>query len=555
MNKKLTITPYGGLGEIGMNCMLIETETSAILIDCGLMFSELDHFGVEFVIPNFSHLLTKKAKIRAIFATHGHEDHIGAISFALKAGIRAPIYASQFTTLMIRERLRETGMHETVPLNVLAPGAEVTLGDLKVKVASVNHSIIDAFALFIDTPIGKIIHTGDFKIDASPHFGDILDKNEFKKAGDEGVLLLMSDSTNVERDHEALQDEHIATRFEELFSKAEGLILVSMFSSNVGRMANIFEIARKMGKKIALTGRSMEQNVRLAHERGALNFDSSLFIPIDKIRQYDRKKVIVMSTGCQGEPRSALNRIAHAEHAHIKLDQNDLVILSSSQIPGNEVPISKLLNELFKCGANILYDTIEDVHTSGHATRPELKLMLEMVKPKYFIPIHGEYRHLVHHAELAQECGVKQENICVVENGEVVELGPDSIQIVDQITELRVLVAGREGTEITKTLLKDRRKLGEMGVVFCLMTREKDSGKILSKPEIIARGLVSESMEPWLLDEALKIVQGQIEKYKQDLKMGVINKDLAEEIRVELRRFLERNIGKKPTVIPLIMDV
>ncbi len=555
MNKKLTITPYGGLGEIGMNCMLIETETSAILIDCGLMFSELDHFGVEFVIPNFSHLLTKKAKIRAIFATHGHEDHIGAISFALKAGIRAPIYASQFTTLMIRERLRETGMHETVPLNVLAPGAEVTLGDLKVKVASVNHSIIDAFALFVDTPIGKIIHTGDFKIDASPHFGDILDKNEFKKAGDEGVLLLMSDSTNVERDHEALQDEHIATRFEELFSKAEGLILVSMFSSNVGRMANIFEIARKMGKKIALTGRSMEQNVRLAHERGALTFDSSLFIPIDKIRQYDRKKVIVMSTGCQGEPRSALNRIAHAEHAHIKLDQNDLVILSSSQIPGNEVPISKLLNELFKCGANILYDTIEDVHTSGHATRPELKLMLEMVKPKYFIPIHGEYRHLVHHAELAQECGVKQENICVVENGEVVELGPDSIQIVDQITELRVLVAGREGTEITKTLLKDRRKLGEMGVVFCLMTREKDSGKILSKPEIIARGLVSESMEPWLLDEALNIVQGQIEKYKQDLKMGVINKDLAEEIRVELRRFLERNIGKKPTVIPLIMDV
>lgn len=554
-SNKLTITPYGGLGEIGMNCMLIETENSAILIDCGLMFSELDHFGVEFVIPNFSHLLSKKDKIRGIFATHGHEDHIGAISFALKSGIRAPIYASQFTTLMIRERLRETGMHETVPLNVLPPGGEVDLGEIKVKVASVNHSIIDAFALFIDTPLGKIIHTGDFKIDASPHFGDIMDKNEFKKAGDEGVLLLMSDSTNVERDHEALKDDKIALRFEELFKKAEGLILVSMFSSNVGRMANIFSLANKMGKKIALTGRSMEQNVRLAHEHGALSFPAELFIPIDKISQYDRNKVIVMSTGCQGEPRSALNRIAHAEHANVKLNQGDLVILSSSQIPGNEVPISKLINELFKCGADILYDTIEDVHTSGHATRPELKQMLQMVRPKYFIPIHGEYRHLVHHAELAEECGVNPENICVVENGEVVELAPDSIQIVDQITELRVLVEGREGNEITKSLLKDRRRLAETGVVFCLMTREKDSGKILSKPEIIAKGLVSEAMESWLLEEAMKVVREQISKYTQDLKLGVYNKDLAEEIRIELRRFLERNIGKKPTVIPLIMDV
>jgi ribonuclease J len=554
-NSKVTITPYGGLGEIGMNCMLIETETSAILIDCGLMFSELDHFGVEFVIPNFSHLLTKKNKIKAIFATHGHEDHIGALSFALKAGIRAPIYASQFTTLMIRERLRETGMHETVPLNVMAPGAHVELGDLKVTVASVNHSIIDAFALFIDTPIGKIIHTGDFKIDASPHFGDIMDSNEFKKAGDAGVLLLMSDSTNVEREHPDLLDEKIAENFELLFKKAEGLILVSMFSSNVGRMANIFAIAEKMGKKIAVTGRSMEQNVRLAHERGAIAVNSNLFIPIDKLRQYDRKNVIVMSTGCQGEPRSALNRIAHAEHAHVKLDQGDLVILSSSQIPGNEVPISKLINELFKCGADILYDTIEDVHTSGHATRPELKKMLEMVKPKYFIPIHGEYRHLVHHAMLAEECGVAQGNICVAQNGEVVELTPDTIQIVDEITELRVLVAGREGVEVTKTLLKDRRRLGEMGVVFCLLTREKESGKILSKPEIIARGLVNESMEPWLIEEAIKVVQDQILKYKQDLKAGIVNKDFAEEIRVELRRFLERNIGKKPTVIPLIMDV
>ena len=555
MNKKITITPYGGLGEIGMNCMLIESENSAILIDCGLMFSELDHFGVEFVIPNFSHLLTKKDKIRAIFATHGHEDHIGALSFALRAGIRAPVYSSQFTSLMIRERLRETGILEATELKVMNPGSKLDFGDFKVTAASVNHSIIDSYALFIDTPIGKIIHTGDFKMDASPYFGDVMDKNDFEKAGEEGVLLLMSDSTNVERDHHALQDEHIAERFEELFKKAEGLILISMFSSNVGRMANIFEIARKMGKKIALTGRSMEQNVRLAHERGVISFDSSLFVPIDEIRRYNRNDLIVMSTGCQGEPRSALNRIAHDEHAHVKLDQGDLVILSSSQIPGNEVSISKLINELFKCGAEILYDSIEDVHTSGHATKPELKKMLEMVKPKFFLPIHGEYRHLVHHADLAEETGVKSENICIAQNGDVVELSPDTIEITDEVTELRVLVADRSGTEITKSLLKDRRRLAETGVVYCLMTREKDSGKILSKPEVIAKGLINESLEPWLVGESVKVIEEQILRYKQDLKNGVKNKDFAEEVRIEVRRFIERNTGKKPTVIPLIMDV
>ena len=555
MSKKITITPYGGLGEIGMNCMLIETDQSAILIDCGLMFSELDHFGVEFVIPNFTHLLARKDKIRAIFATHGHEDHIGAISFALKAGVRAPIYASEFTTLMIRERLREGGMTEATTLNVLNPGSLVDLGDFKVRAASVNHSIIDAYALFIDTPIGKIVHTGDFKMNASPYFGDVMQKNDFLQAGDEGVLLLMSDSTNVEREHHDLQDENIAVRMEELFQKAKGLILVSMFSSNVGRMANIFEIARKTGKKIALTGRSMEQNVRLAHERGVISFDSSMFIPIEEIKRHKRNDVIVMSTGCQGEPRSALNRIAHDEHAHVKLDTGDLVILSSSQIPGNEVPISKLINELFKCGADVLYNSIEDVHTSGHATRPELKKMLEMVRPKFFLPIHGEYRHLVHHADLAEETGVKPENICVAQNGDVVEITPDSIDITGEVTDLRLLVAGREGTEVTKSLLKDRRRLAETGVVFCLMTREKDSGKILSKPEVIAKGLTNESLESWLITEAVKVVEEQVIRYKQDLRNGVINKDFGEEVRIELRRYFERKTGKKPTVIPFIMDV
>ena len=538
-----------------MNCMLIETEKSAILIDCGLMFSDLDHFGVEFIIPNFSHLLKKAQKIKAIFCTHGHEDHIGALSFALKAGIRAPIYASHFTSLMVRERLRETDMHEAVPINVMNSGGFVDVGDMRITAASVNHSIIDSFALFIDTPAGKIIHTGDFKLDPSPFFGDVCEWDMFKKAGDEGVLLLLSDSTNVERDQHKIQDEQITQRLEELFVKAEGLILVSMFSSNVGRMANIFKLAQKLGKKIALTGRSMEQNVRLAHERGAINLDSSHIIDVEDVDQYDRNRVIVLSTGCQGEPRSALNRIAHAEHSAVSIGKGDTVILSSSQIPGNEVSIGHLINQLFRQGADVLYDAIDDVHTSGHATRPELKKMLEMVRPKFFIPVHGEYRHLVHHAELAFETGVQEENISVVNNGEVVEVTPDQMLIVDEISELRILVENREGVEITKHLLKERRKLAEAGIVFCLMSREKDSGRILSKPEIMVKGLINETLEPWLINEALKVVDQQVARYKKSLKHGLIDPEFSENIRIELRRFFDRNIGRKPTVIPMILDV
>jgi ribonuclease J len=435
------------------------------------------------------------------------------------------------------------------------PGGPITVGDLTITPNTVNHSIIDAMALFIDTPIGKIIHTGDFKMDPSPHFGDVMEWNVFKKAGEEGVLLLLSDSTNVERDEHAIQDEAISDRLEEVLKSAKGLTLISMFSSNVGRMANIFKIASKMGKKIALTGRSMEQNVRLAMEHGAISFPHQSFIPIDAINQYDRNRVLILSTGCQGEPRSALNRIAHDEHAHVSLTPDDVVILSSSQIPGNDVAISKLINELFRRGAHVLYDAIDEVHTSGHATKPELRKMLELVKPKYFVPIHGEYRHLVHHADLARDSGVAEQNISVIQNGEIFEIGRDGIQIVDEVTELRILVDGREGVEITKDVLRDRRRLAETGVVFCMVAREKESGKILTKPEIHAKGLINASFESWLIDEALKVVDQVIQGYRRELRQGVVDPDFAENIRIELRRFFERNTGKKPTVVPMVMDV
>lgn len=555
MSKGLTITPYGGLGEIGMNCMLIETAQSAMLIDCGLMFSDLDHFGVQVVVPNFSHLLTKKDKIKGIFCTHGHEDHIGALSFAFKAGIRAPIYSSHFTHLMIRERLKDSGVLDAAKLEIVNPGSSVKIGDFTVTPATVNHSIVDSYALFIDTPIGKIVHTGDFKGDPSPHLGDVMEWKEFQKAGDEGVLLLMSDSTNVEREDPALLDTEIVKNLEAVFKKAEGMIVVSMFSSNIGRLANILKLANQMGRKVAFSGRSMQQNVRLAHERGIFDVEKLNIIPIEEVNQYDRNKLLVFSTGCQGEPRSALNRMAHGEHAQLDLGQGDTVILSSSQIPGNELSISSILDKLFMTGADVLYDAIEDVHTSGHATRPELKKMLETVRPKFFIPVHGQYRHLAHHADLAHECGVLEENIFLAKNGEVIELTPDRIRMIDEVTELRILVSDREGTEITRDLLKDRRRLAETGVVFCLLSREKDSGRILSKPEVISKGLVAESFESWMMEEAVKVVEDEILEYKKGIKKGFIDPDLDENIRIQLRRFFFRNIGKKPTVIPMILDV
>jgi ribonuclease J len=551
----VTITPYGGLGEIGMNCMLIETESSAILIDCGLLFTELEHFGVEFAIPNFSHLLARKDKIKAVFATHAHEDHIGAMPFLFKTGIRAPLYCSHFTSLMLREKFREAGLLDAIDLNVLHSGATIKAGDMNITATSVNHSIIDAFSLFIDTPIGKIIHTGDFKLGVTSYFGDVMDTDIFKKAGDEGVLLLMSDSTNVEIDDIVAQEDTILPHLESLVERARGLVVVTLFSSNVGRLASIFKIAQKMGKKVAMSGRSMEQNLRLAQERGAIQLDAGMMIPVNELDRYDRNQVLLLTTGCQGEPRSALNRIAHGEHSSVELTEDDLVIFSSSQIPGNEKTISHLINELFKTGAEVVYNSVEEVHSTGHATRPELKKMLQWVKPKFFVPIHGEYRHLVHHAELAMEAGVSEENIAVIQNGESFELTPDSLEVVEEVQDLRIFVDGRQGEEVTKTILKDRRKIAETGVVFCLMTREKDSGRMLSKPELHGKGVIHESLEVPLFRDALEVVESRIRQYTKELKTGFTDPALAEDIRIELRRFFDRKTGKKPVVVPVILDV
>jgi ribonuclease J len=552
----LRIIPLGGLGEIGMNCMILEYADEAVIIDCGLIFSDLDHFGVEFGIPDFSYILKVKDKIKAFYITHGHEDHVGALPFALKAGITAPVYASPFTSLLIRERLKEYGLESSIDLRTFKIGETIGSGHFKARTVSVNHSIVDSAALIIETPQGKVIHTGDFKMDPTPFFGESIDMSAFRKAGEDGVLLLLSDSTNVERHEHSMSENIIYQKFEQLFAAAEGLLVVSMFASNVARMGQVFDIARKLGKKIALAGRTMEQNVRLGMEAGYLKGADSLLISLDDLEDHPRKEVIVLSTGSQGEYRSALVRIAHGEHGQIQLEKGDLVLMSSKFIPGNEKAIGRMINNLFKQGAEVLYEAIHDIHVSGHATRPELKLMLEACKPRNFIPIHGEYRHLVHHAALARETGIREENVLIATDGDVIEVSKHGLKVLEHIEETRVLVEGRDGSDISKLVLKERRQLGEKGVVFSLLVRNADSHKIIAGPEIITKGLASEAAEPQLLEDSKRVVNKIIDDYERGIdERNGPEMDLQETIRIELRRYYNATLGKKPTVMPIILDL
>ncbi|MCM0604519.1 MAG: ribonuclease J [Xanthomonadaceae bacterium] len=555
MSGAVKVLPLGGLGEIGMNCMVIEDDQDLFLVDCGLLFSELDHFGVDFIIPDFSYVVARKDKFRGFVLTHGHEDHIGSLSFAIKAGLQSPIWASPFTALMVRERLTESGFLDRTELKVFHPGDTIQVGSFKIKTVSVNHSIVDAAALIIETDMGKIIHTGDFRIDPTPFFGSELDLSVFKEAGDQGVLLLLSDSTNVEKCEHQPSENIIQKKFEQLMNDQKGLLIISLFSSNVGRMGQIFDLARKMGKKIALCGRSVEQNVRLAFESQYFKGSESLLIPTDSIENYDRKNTIVISSGCQGEFGAALNRIAYGDHKSIKLKPEDLVVLSSKFIPGNEKPISRMVNQLFKSGAQVLYESVQEIHVSGHATRPELKKMIEAVRPKFFIPVHGEYRHLVFHAALAKECGMKDTQVRLSTNGDLLEFTKDKMRFVEHFQEERIFVEGRDGGDISKLILKDRRLMGETGIVFALLVRDQENRKVLSEPEIISKGLVHESLEGFLIEEAKVRVKEVIRQYESSLQDGDYSFDLQEQVRVELRRFFKTNIGKKPVVLPIVMEL
>ncbi len=536
-----------------MNCMVIEDGEDIVVIDCGLMFSDLDHFGVQFVIPDFAYLVENKDRIRGIILTHGHEDHIGALPFLIQAGVRAPLYATEFTAKLIANRFRE--YNSDPDLRVFAPGDVVSLGAMSFTSASVNHSIVDAVAIALKTSLGTIVHTGDFRIDPMPFYGSELDSKFFKKLGDEGVLLLMSDSTNVDRCELSLTENRVYQKFEELFAAAQGMTIVALFASNVARMGQIFEIAAKQGKKVAIAGRSMDQNTRLGEECGYLEHAPQVLIPIEDLKLYERDQLIVLSGGSQAELGSALQRIAAGEHRFVKLQKGDRVLMSSRHIPGNEKPISRMLNQLFEHGADVLYEAMHEIHASGHATRPELKRMLEWVRPQYFLPVHGEFRHLVRHGQLAQECGMSEQDVLVVRNGSILELEPDRFEKVDEFDDPRIWIESREGIELTRQILKERRQMAETGLVFVLLSRSRESGDVLSGPQIISKGLVNESMEGWMIEEAGGVARQVVQDYRRALEGKGPPMDLSESVRIEVRRFLHANLGKKPVVVPMILEV
>ncbi|MBI3557208.1 MAG: ribonuclease J [Deltaproteobacteria bacterium] len=555
MKSKLKIIPIGGLGEIGLNCMLFEYEDEIIIVDCGVMFSDLQMLGVDFLIPDMSYMKTNKEKIKAYVITHGHEDHIGALPFALREH-PAPVYATNFAHKLINSKLTEHGLASSTDCHVFAPGEPMVFKHFKITAVPVNHSIVEAMALFIETPIGKIIFTGDFKIDHSPYYGEPMDPVPFQKAGDDGVLLLMSDSTNVEREGHSLSEERIYHKFEEIFSNPTGLTLVAVFASNIGRIGQVLELAQKLGKKVALMGRSMENNSKLAFESGYLENMRDVLISIDAVAALDsddRKNCIILSTGSQGEYRSALVRIANNEHRSIKLGEGDLVVMSSKFIPGNEKAIGRMINSLFKLGADVLYESVADIHVSGHANAGELRAMIKMTKPKFFLPVHGEYRHLVKHARLARANGGGDKNALIGVNGDVFELTADSFAKTDHLEENRIMIEGEGGNDVAKVTIKDRRKVAETGIVFSVLIRNANTGRIMAGPDIISRGLLEEGTGGDLFERAKEVVLAILDDAAHLSKSKAV--DLQEEIRVGLRRYFYSRLGKKPVVIPVLIDI
>lgn len=556
-NQSLKVLALGGLGEIGMNCLILELDQDIIVIDCGVLFGNLGDFGIDFIIPNFKYLIERKEKIKAFVITHGHEDHIGALPFAIKEGLSAPIYASPFTSGMIRERLTEAGVIDKVQLKVTPFGSSFEVGDFKIKTVPVNHSIVEASALIIDTPLGKIVHTGDFRLDSDPFYGKAMTFNEFKKAGDEGVLLLLSDSTNVEVDRLNDSESIVGTKFEEIFEEASGLVIVSMFSSNISRMGQVFEAAKKLKKKVMISGRSMHQNSKIAMEMGYLKGADKSLIDIEDADQYRRDKLVAIMTGSQGEYRSVLARLSKNEFPHIKAQEGDQVVMSSRFIPGNEKAVSRVINQMFRRGTRVLYEPLHHVHVSGHATKPELLQMLKAVRPQFFIPVHGEYRHLVLHEELARkhskELGLKQS--MVVSNNEHVEITPSKMKKFAEYEDIGTLVDSPNRNITTISVLRSRRKLAEKGVVSVLVICHRDSYKLVCPPKIATQGVMDETLLPWVEEEAIKKITQLFKALESGHELIPKGNSLEDVVKIELRRFFNLNFGKKLTVLAHLQEL
>lgn len=545
----LTICPLGGLGEIGLNCMVFETQEDVAVVDCGLIFPEDYLFGVDIAIPRFDHILALKEKLKGIVLTHGHEDHIGALPWLLPY-INVPIYGSKFTLGLVESKLREHDLDKYADLRPVKAGDRIQLGDLAFNFFPVCHSIIEGFGLGIETPVGRVVHTGDFKIDRNPLDGHATDLEAFRKFSNSGVTLMFSDSTNVERDGYALTEREILDSLRDIFAEAEGRILVTLFSSHIQRIQEIIDLAVETGRKVGISGKSLSRNIELARDQGLLRVPGNAFIQLEDLADYNDEQIVLLVTGSQGEPLASLSRMSTGEHRQLSIKQGDLVLMSSRFIPGNTKAITKVINRLYKLGAEVLYERVQGIHASGHAHRDELKIMLETVKPKYFIPVHGEYRHLIKHARLAVETGVSKERAIVIEDGEPISFLSHGIRFEESLPVQCTLVDGKGVGDVGQTVLKERQLLAGEGLVIVSLVIDVPTGEILTGPEVLSKGFIFEQHYSHLLEDAKCIVLDVFE----NIPPGQTKK-LRERIRSALRRFFRKVLDRDPVVVPLIINL
>lgn len=549
---KVKVIALGGLGEIGKNITAIEYDNEIIVIDCGLAFPDSEMYGIDLVIPDVTYLINNGDKVKGFVLTHGHEDHIGGLPYVLKQ-LNVPVYGTRLTLGLVKSKLEEHNMLSDCTLLEVKPGEEVKTEHFKVEFIRTCHSIADACALAIQTPEGTIVHTGDFKIDYTPIDGEVINLQRFAKLGSQKVLLLMADSTNVERPGYTVSEKLIGKNLTEIFSNAKGRVIVASFASNINRIQQIINSSLFYGRKVAFSGRSMEKISKIAIELGYMQLPEDQLISVDDINKYPADKITIITTGSQGEPMAALSRIAYGTHRKISIEKGDLVIISASPIPGNEKPISKLIDELFKKGAEVVYNALEEVHVSGHACQEELKLMHTLIKPKFFMPVHGEYRHLRQHGLLAESLGMDSKNIFLLETGQTLELSRNSARRSGRVTSGSIMIDGLGIGDVGNIVLRDRKHLSQDGILTVVVTIEKASFTVLSGPDIITRGFVYVKESGNLLNEATEVVKAELDKCmeKKVTEWLVIKSN----IKYSLGQFLYNKTRRKPIILPIIMEI
>ena len=554
MNKtrqsKLKIIPIGGLEQIGMNITAFEYEDSIIVVDCGLAFPEDDMLGIDLVIPDVTYLKDHIDKVKGFVITHGHEDHIGALSYVLK-DINVPVYATKLTMGIIENKLKEHNMVRGTRRKVVTYGQSINLGQFRIEFIKTNHSIQDAAALAIYSPVGTVVHTGDFKVDYTPVFGDAIDLQRFAEIGKKGVLALMSDSTNAERPGFTMSERIVGSKFDQIFAEhRERRIIIATFASNVDRVQQIINSAYKYGRKVVVEGRSMVNIISTASELGYLNVPANTLIEIDQLHNYPEEKTVLITTGSQGESMAALSRMAADIHKKVTIKPKDVVIFSSSPIPGNEKAVSRVINELSEKGATVIF---QDAHVSGHACQEELKLIYTLLKPKYAIPVHGEYRHLKANAAIAEALGVPKENVFIMHSGEVLALDQDSAEVVDKVQTGAILVDGLGVGDVGNIVLRDRQHLAEDGILIVVLTLEKGTNQLLAGPDIVSRGFVYVRESEGLMEEAKQVLYEALEKCLTNRYADWSRIKLV--IRDTMSDFLWKRTKRKPMILPIIMDI